>query len=114
MRVIAIVGMPGSGKTEAVKQFEKQGISSFNMGDVVTRIEPAKRGITKLDAYTETEIRMDIRKKLGPAAVAIITAEDAGVSSEELASMKSAMEGNQSGEKAEVASSEEQKNVEEK
>jgi dephospho-CoA kinase len=76
MRIIAIVGMPGSGKTETLKLIEKQGIPSFNMGDVVTKIEPRKRGITKINEYIEDEIRMDLRKKFGPAAVAIVTAEE--------------------------------------
>ena len=76
MKIIAIVGMPGSGKTEALKTIEKLGIPSFNMGDVVTKIEPAKRGIVKIDEYIENEIRMDIRKQFGPAAVAVITSEE--------------------------------------
>ena len=75
MKVIAIVGMPGSGKTEALNAIAEKGIPVFNMGDVITKIEPRKRGIEKTDEYIENEIRKDIRKKFGPAAVAIIIAE---------------------------------------
>ncbi len=76
MKVLAIVGMPGSGKSEALKAIEKRGVPIFNMGDVVTRIEPEKRGIKQIDEYKENEIRRDIRKKLGPAAIAIVIAEE--------------------------------------
>jgi len=76
MRIIAIVGMPGSGKTEALKLIENQGIPSFNMGEVVTKIEPKKRGIKKINEYIEDEIRMGLRKKFGPAAVAAVTTEE--------------------------------------
>lgn len=43
MRVLCIVGMPGSGKSEAVKFFESRGIPVIRMGDVV-REEAKKRG----------------------------------------------------------------------
>jgi dephospho-CoA kinase len=76
MKVIVIVGMPGSGKTEALNMIAEKGIHIFNMGDVVTKIEPRKRGIKKIDEYIENEIRMDIRKKLGKSAVAVVTAEE--------------------------------------
>ena len=76
MKVVAIVGMPGSGKSEALKAIEKSGVPVFNMGDVVTRIEPEKRGIKQIDEYKENEIRRDIRKKFGPAAIAVVIAEE--------------------------------------
>lgn len=76
MKILVIVGMPGSGKTEALKLIEKQGIPFFNMGDVVTKIEPKKRGIKKINEYIEDEIRMDLRKRLGPAAIAIVTTDE--------------------------------------
>lgn len=76
MKVICIVGMPGSGKSEVLDIFKENGIPTFNMGDVVTRIEPESRGITEVNEYVESEIREDIRKKLGPAAVAIRTVEE--------------------------------------
>ncbi len=76
MKVICIVGMPGSGKNEVLSVFEKHGIPTFNMGDVITRLEPKARGITEINEYVESEIREDIRKRLGPAAVAIRTVEE--------------------------------------
>jgi len=76
MKVLAIVGMPGSGKTEALNAIAEKGIPVFNMGNVITKIEPKKRGIEKIDEYKENEIRRDIRKKLGPAAVAVVIAEE--------------------------------------
>jgi dephospho-CoA kinase len=76
MKVIVIVGMPGSGKTEALKIIAEAGIPVFNMGDVVTKIEPEKRGIKEIDEYVENKIRRDIRKKLGPAAVAVVSTEE--------------------------------------
>ncbi|MEE9406351.1 MAG: AAA family ATPase [Candidatus Aenigmarchaeota archaeon] len=76
MKVVCLVGMPGSGKNEVLNVFEKHGIPTFNMGDIITKIEPEARGITEINEYVESEIREDIRKKLGPAAVAIRTVEE--------------------------------------
>lgn len=76
MYIIGIVGMPGSGKTEALGVFEQKGIPTFNMGDVVTKIEPAKRGIHEINEFIEDEIRTDLRKKFGPAGIAIRTSEE--------------------------------------
>ena len=76
MRVLAIVGMPGAGKTEALNVIAEKGIAVFNMGNVVTRIEPEKRGIKEINEDIENEIRRDIRKKMGPSAVAIVTTEE--------------------------------------
>jgi dephospho-CoA kinase len=76
MKVICIVGMPGSGKSEVLEVFKENGIPTFNMGDIITKIEPEARGITEIDEYVESDIREDIRKELGPAAVAIRTVEE--------------------------------------
>ena len=83
MKVIVIVGMPGSGKTEALNVIAENGIPVFNMGDVITKIEPKKRSIEKIDEYIENEIRRNIRKKFGPAAVAVVIAEEIGKSDAE-------------------------------
>lgn len=76
MKVICIVGMPGSGKSEVLEIFKENDIPTFNMGDVITKLEPEARGITDVNEYVESDIREDIRKKLGPAAVAIRTVEE--------------------------------------
>jgi len=76
MKAVCIVGLPGSGKSEALKVAKGLGIPIFNMGDVITKIEAAKRGIKKLTEDIEHKIRTDIRRKYGPAAVAIITAQE--------------------------------------
>jgi dephospho-CoA kinase len=76
MKVVCIVGLPGSGKSEALKTIEKMGIPTFNMGDIVTKIEPARRGIRKVTHDIENEIRQGIRKEHGPAALAVMTAQE--------------------------------------
>jgi dephospho-CoA kinase len=48
MKLIAFVGMPASGKSEAAAIAKKLGIPVVNMGDVV-REETARRGLTPTD-----------------------------------------------------------------
>jgi dephospho-CoA kinase len=48
LRIIALVGMPGSGKEEFVKVSNKQGYQVVRMGDVV-REEVEKRGLELID-----------------------------------------------------------------
>ncbi len=76
MKVAIIVGMPGSGKSEVLRIVKEKGIPVFNMGDVVTKIEPKKRGIEKVNEDVENEIRKEIRKKHGKEAIAVITAQE--------------------------------------
>lgn len=76
MKIIAVVGMPGSGKSTMLDYMQSKGVSFFNMGDVVTKIEPEKRGITQISEQIEHSIRTELREKLGPAAIAIRTAEE--------------------------------------
>ena len=75
-KIIGIVGMPGSGKTEALQIFKERGFAVFNMGDVVTTIEPAKRGIKELNEFIEQQIRTDLRRKHGKDAIAKLTADE--------------------------------------
>lgn len=84
MKIIGIVGMPGSGKTEALQVFRSKGFAIFNMGDVVTKLEPAKRGIKHLNEFIEEQIRTDLRKRHGKEAIALLASDeveklDAGV-----------------------------------
>lgn len=76
MKIIAVVGMPGCGKSTMLDHMQSKGIPFFNMGDVVTKIEPEKRGIKQISEGIEHKIRTELREKLGPAAIAIRTAEE--------------------------------------
>ncbi|MDP2841306.1 MAG: AAA family ATPase, partial [Candidatus Methanoperedens sp.] len=48
MKLIAFVGMPASGKSEAAAIARRLGIPVVNLGDVV-RVETAKRGLEPND-----------------------------------------------------------------
>ncbi|NPA96158.1 MAG: flagellar hook-basal body complex protein FliE [Crenarchaeota archaeon] len=66
---IAIVGMPGSGKTTCINAaLESLGIERVSLGDVV-REEAKKRGVPM---ERLNEFANDLRRELGPAAVAIL------------------------------------------
>ncbi len=75
-KVVGLVGMPGSGKSLVQRIFARSGFDSFNMGDIVTEIEFAKRGYEKRGEGAEKEIADSLRKELGEAAVAIRTFEE--------------------------------------
>jgi len=63
-RIIAILGLPGSGKTEAINYLmEKYGWPKVYFGDV-TFDELKKRGL-KINEKNERAVREDIRKKFG-------------------------------------------------
>lgn len=68
--IIAIVGLPGSGKTEAAHYFQKKGLPVISFGKIVNEF------IDKHDLpHTESihrQIREDLRKKHGLAAFAIL------------------------------------------
>jgi dephospho-CoA kinase len=68
MKVIAIVGMPGSGKSEVVETFRKNGFSPVRFGDI-TDDEVKKLGL-ELTEENERPVREQIRKKYGMAAYA--------------------------------------------
>jgi dephospho-CoA kinase len=69
-KVIAIVGMAGSGKSEAAKVFENHGYTRVRFGDV-TEIEMKKRGMSLCEA-SERFCREILRKEHGMAAYAIL------------------------------------------
>lgn len=75
-KVVGLVGMPGSGKSVVQNIFAKNGFDTFNMGDIVTKIEFAKRGYEKLGEGAEAEIAGALRAELGENAVAIRTHEE--------------------------------------
>jgi dephospho-CoA kinase len=62
--------MPGSGKSEAARIFQKSGYSAVRFGDI-TDEEVRKRGL-KLDEENERIVREDLREKHGMAAYAIL------------------------------------------
>jgi len=67
-KVIAIVGMAGSGKTEVARVFEQNGFVRVRFGDI-TDEEVKKRGLV-LDEDNERHIRELLRKEHGMAAYA--------------------------------------------
>ena len=68
MKVVAIVGMAGSGKSEVARQFEKSGYVRIRFGDI-TDIEVKKLGLP-LNETNERRVREQLRKDHGMAAYA--------------------------------------------
>jgi dephospho-CoA kinase len=69
MKIIAFVGMPASGKSEAARIAAEMGIPVVNMGDVI-RKEILRRGLEPNDTNTGM-VATDLRKTEGMDAVAI-------------------------------------------
>lgn len=67
--LIAFVGMPGAGKSEASKYVEKKGIAFVRFGDVTD--EGLKEKGLEQTPENEREFRENLRKELGMAAYAI-------------------------------------------
>ena len=70
MKVAAIVGMAGSGKSEAAARFEQNGFKRIRFGDI-TDEEVTRRGLP-LNEENERVIREALRHKNGMAAYAIL------------------------------------------
>ena len=68
MKVVAIVGMAGAGKTEVARAFESHSFTRIRFGDV-TDEEIKKRGLV-LNEENERYIRELLRKKHGMSAYA--------------------------------------------
>ena len=68
MKVVAIVGMSGAGKSEVAGQFEKQGFTRIRFGDVTDQ-EVKKRGL-ELNEENERRVRELLRQEQGMAAYA--------------------------------------------
>ncbi len=68
MKVVAIVGMAGAGKSEVARVFEKNGFRKVRFGDI-TEEEIKKRGLEPSEE-NERYIREQLRKKHGMAAYA--------------------------------------------
>lgn len=69
-KIVAIVGMAGSGKSEVAKVFSARGFFRIRFGDV-TDEEVRKRGL-ELNEASERYCREQMRKELGMAAYAIL------------------------------------------
>ena len=68
MRIIAITGMPGAGKSTAAEALVANGWHRVVMGDVV-REETRRRGLPE-DAKHTGEVMRELRKQHGEAAIA--------------------------------------------
>jgi len=68
MKVISIVGMAGSGKSEVARTFENHGFVKVRFGDI-TDSEIEKRGL-ELNEENERYIRQQLRKEHGMSAYA--------------------------------------------
>ena len=68
MKVIAIVGMAGSGKSEVAKIFERDGFKKIRFGDI-TDEEISKRGL-ELNEENERYVRQQLREEHGMSAYA--------------------------------------------
>lgn len=71
--IIIVTGMPGSGKSRIVHEFERRGFPSVSMGDIV-REETAKRGL-ELTKENVAKVSIRLRQELGQNAVAKLTVE---------------------------------------
>jgi dephospho-CoA kinase len=70
MKVVSLVGMPGSGKSEVAAVFEKHGFKRIRFGDI-TDEEVRKRGL-ELNEENERKVREMLREENGMAAYAIL------------------------------------------
>ena len=68
MKVVAIVGMAGAGKSEVARVFEKSGFRRVRFGDI-TEEEIRNRGL-ELNEKNERNIREELRKEHGMSAYA--------------------------------------------
>lgn len=70
MKVVAVVGLTGSGKSEVAHLFAEQGFERVRFGDITDQ-EVRRRGL-KLTEANERLVREDLRKTNGMAAYAIL------------------------------------------
>lgn len=68
-KIIALIGMPGCGKSEAVKFFEKNGYKKVYFGEVV--MDEIKRLGLEVNEENEKKTRENLRKDFGMAVMAI-------------------------------------------
>ena len=68
MKVVSIVGMPGSGKSEVAEMFARSGFVRVRFGDITDQ-EVSRRGL-ELTEKNERFVRESLRKEYGMAAYA--------------------------------------------
>jgi len=68
-KIIAVIGMCGSGKSEAVKYFVDKGFRKVYFGDVVIK-ELKLRGL-EINEANERKVREDLRNKFGMGVMAL-------------------------------------------
>ncbi len=68
--IIAVVGLPGSGKTEVTKILVEKSFKKIYFGDIT--FEELKRRKLEINEKNEKMVREEIRKKYGMAAYAIL------------------------------------------
>jgi dephospho-CoA kinase len=68
MKIVAVVGMTGSGKSEVSRIFAEEGFFYIRFGDI-TENEITKRGL-EVNEENERHIREQLRRELGMAAYA--------------------------------------------
>ena len=68
MKLVAVTGMPGAGKSTAAQALVAKGWKRVVMGDVI-REETRRRGLVP-DEKNTGEVMKDLRRKMGEAAVA--------------------------------------------
>ena len=68
MKVVSIVGMAGSGKSEVARIFERHGFARVRFGDI-TDEEIKKRGL-ELNEENERHVRQQLREEHGMSAYA--------------------------------------------
>ncbi len=68
-KIIAIVGMPGAGKSEATRILGERGYSTIRFGAIVTEDYLRKKG-KDVNEKNERKVRELLRKKYGMAAMA--------------------------------------------
>jgi len=73
MKVVSIVGMAGSGKSELATLFELKGFTRIRFGDITDR-EVMRRGL-ELNEYNERTVRESLRQEYGMAAYASFNLE---------------------------------------
>jgi dephospho-CoA kinase len=68
MQVVSIVGMPGAGKSEVARVFEKHGFKKVRFGDITE--EQIKNRKLELNEENERYVRQQLRKEHGMAVYA--------------------------------------------
>lgn len=71
--IVIVTGMPGSGKSRIVREFERRGFPSVPLGDIV-REETLKRGL-ELTKENVAKVSIRLRQELGQNAVAKLAVE---------------------------------------